>query len=141
MVGRLGYHHALVAGDVARDLRRQVVGLAACAGEDAGVDLTGHALDQHFTEFDDGAVQITRVRIERGGLLAQGFDHVRVAVANGRHVVVAVDVFAAVHVPQPAARAAHQVQRLVVEVLVGGAECCLAAGKQILVIHSATNLR
>jgi len=135
MIGRLGYHHALVTGHVPRDLRRQVVGLATGAGEDAGVDIAGHALDQHFAELDDRLVQVAGMGVERGRLPAERLDDPWMTMSDRDHVVVAVEVPAPVGVPKSRAFAAYQVQWPVEKILVGRAERFAATLDQLLVIH------
>ena len=60
-------------------------------------------------------IQVASVDVQRRRLTVHRFDHVPVAMADAGHVVVYVEVAAAVDVKQPDAFAAHQVQRVVVE--------------------------
>ena len=109
MIRSLGYHHALVAGDVARDLGSQIVGFTTGAGEDTGIDFCGHSGDQHFAKLYDAGMQIACMGIERGCLLAQGFYHPGVAMTHRNHVIVAVDVLAPIYIPELCAGTTHQV--------------------------------
>ena len=121
---------------MARNLHREVVGFAAGRIEDAGIEIARQPLHQHFAELDDALVQVARMRVERRGLVAQRFDDVRMAMTDRDHVVVTVEIFPAVDVPQGSTRAAHQVQRFVEETLVGRAERFVAACNQFLVGHT-----
>jgi hypothetical protein len=78
-------------------------------------------------------MQVTRVRVQRRRLVAQRFNHVRMAVPHRDHVIVTIEIFSAVGVPQRRARAAHQVQRLVVKILVCWPQRLAAARDQFLV--------
>ena len=135
VIGSLGDDNALLPADVARDLYREVVGFAAGAGEYAGLEIARQARSQAFAELDDAFMQVTRVRVQRRCLVAQRFDHLRMAVPHRDHVVITIEIFAAVGVPQRRARAAHQVQRLVVKILVCWPQRLAAARDQFLLAH------
>ena len=63
-------------------------------------------------EFDDGFVQVAAVHVQRRLLACHRLDHTRVGVTDAGHVVVHVDVAAAVGIEQVAALAADDVQRI-----------------------------
>jgi hypothetical protein len=71
-------------------------------------------------------VQVARVRIQRRRLARQRGDHVRVAVPDRGHVVVAVEVAPPIRVEEPGAFAAHEVHGAVVEEAITRPECAAA---------------
>ncbi|KAG1244415.1 hypothetical protein G6F68_015458 [Rhizopus microsporus] len=90
VVGQFRHDDAAGARMAARNAQRQVVGLAAGARE--------HRLRQRGRErghealgvFHHAVVQIARVRVQHRGLLGNGRDHARMAMAHRRHIVVGV---------------------------------------------------
>ena len=72
---------------------------------------------QSLGEADDAVVQVPAVHVQRGLLGRHGLCHAGIAVTHAGHVVVHVDVAAAVRVEELDALASHDVQRLGVEEL------------------------
>ena len=75
--------------------------------------------------------QIAGMGVERGGLARQRLDHLRVAVTHDRNIVVGVEIGAPLLVVHPHVRGAHDLQRLVVEQLVGRCQQARTAREQI----------
>src|SRR5690606_26564746 len=79
---------------------------------------------------ENALVQVARVGVEHRRLPADRLDHPRVAMADMRHIVVAVEIPPPVRIPQPDALAPHQMHRVIVEERHVAAEQPLAAGAQ-----------
>lgn len=118
---------SLGPGVRACDAHRQVVGLAAGAGEHRMCELGRQGGEQPLGVVEHTFVQVARVGVEHAGLAGNGLDHVRVAMADRGDVVVGVEMGPALGVVQPHAFATHRVQRRVVEQAVGRAEHARAA--------------
>ncbi|CAH0287427.1 hypothetical protein SRABI106_03429 [Rahnella aquatilis] len=127
MITEFGDDNAGAAGKIFGDTQRQIVRFAARAGEHYLAQLSGHGAHQFFGEVQDIFMQITGVRVQRGCLTHQRFQHMRMAMANGRHVVVDVEITAAISVIHPHAFAAHQMHWILVEQLVSRAQQTTAA--------------
>ena len=115
MVGVVRDDHALVPAHDAGDADREVVGLGAGAHEVADAKILRHRGRQPLRVAHDVVVQVARVRVEGRRLPRKRRHHVRVAVTDRGHVVVAIEVTAPVRVIDPGALAAHQVHGTVIE--------------------------
>ena len=115
VVGKLRHDHAFPAGPGPGKSHRQFVGLASRATEHADTKLVRKLGRQPLRVIERRLVQITGVGVEGLGLFADGFDHVRMAMADMGDVVVNVQVPAARCVVQPDAFAPDDVQRRIVE--------------------------
>ena len=115
MVGVVGDDHALVLADDPRDADGEVDGLGAGAHEVTDPQRFRHRRGEPLRVADDVVVQVARVRVQRRRLARQRGDHVRMAMPDRGHVVVAVEVAPAVRVEEPGALAAHEVHGTVVE--------------------------
>ena len=101
---------------------RQVIGLAAGAGEYDATELPRHGGEQLLGELQRLLGKVAGVGIERPRLAHQRFDHVAVAMTHDRDVVVGIQVGAAVLVIHPHSLRAYDLQRLLVEEPVRGGE-------------------
>ena len=115
----------------------QVVGLAAGADEHADVQRTRQRGEQALGQLEDRLVEISGVRVDSRGLRANGFDDVRVRVADVGHVVVGIQVASAGGVVDPGALAAHEMQGTIVELLIDGAQDLRASIRQRLELSLA----
>jgi hypothetical protein len=132
-----GDDEAVVAGDRTGDPHGQVVRLGAGADEHTDAEIAGQCRPEPFRIGNDVFVQVARMRIEGLRLAAEFGDHVRVAVSDGRYVVVTVEVAPAVGTEQPDPFPPHQVHGLIVEQPVGGSESPFTASQQIVVVAHA----
>jgi len=85
--------------------------------------------------------RISRVGVEQAGLGRDGFDDARVAVPHRGDVVVAIEVAAPVGVEEPDPFAAHEMNGLVVEELVGGSEGSASALQQLTFVRGSHSRR
>ena len=115
MIGGVGADDAGLAGRAARHAQRDLVGLGARAAEDDALDRRTVEGREALGEGDDAFVQIAAVDVERGLLARHRLDDMRVGMTDAGHVVVHVDVAAAVGIEQVDALAADDVQGRVVE--------------------------
>lgn len=122
VVGKARDDQPLCAGVGARDAHRQVVGLAAGAGEHGMAQRVRHGGQQALRVIQDALVQVARVRVELRRLAGNGLHHLWMAMADRCHIVIRIEVALAVGVVKPDAIAAHDVQRLLVEQAVRRAE-------------------
>ena len=125
MIGERGDDDALPAGVGAGDPQRQVVRFRARAGEHHVRQVGREGREQRLGIIQHGVVQIARVGVDLRGLPGDRLHDMRMGVPHRGDVVVAVEVAVAVHVEQPGALAAHQVNGMFVEQPVGRAEQAL----------------
>ena len=116
------HNHTFTAGVGLCHADGQIIGFGAGALEHDAVELVRHSGKDILRVMQDVLVQVAGVSVEHRCLLGQGFDHARMAMPNGGHVVVHVEVFLAIRIPQMGADALHQVDRIAVEQTVCGAE-------------------
>ena len=83
---------------------------------------------QALGEGHDAFMQVAAVDVERSLLPGHRLDDVGVGVTDTGHVVVHVEISAAVRIEQVDAFAPDDVQRRIVEQRGAGAECAVAAG-------------
>ena len=126
VIGRVGEDDAALAGGEPRRPHRHLVGLGAAAAEDDALDLRPVQRRQPLGEGDDAFVQIAAVHVQRRLLTRHRLDHIGVGVTDAGHVVVHVDVTAAVGVVEVGAFAADDVQRRAVEQRRAGAQRLVA---------------
>ena len=81
-------------------------------------------------------MQVARVGVERAHLLLRGIDDARVAVADVRHVVVAVEIAAAGLVEQVLHRAADDVDGPAVAEADVAADRTPARGQNLVAVHA-----
>ena len=111
VVRPLGDEARIGSGEGRRQAPGEVIGLRAGVDEHHRVEAVGHRCHQALGQLDDVFVEIARVGVERRGLTGDGVDNPRVSVPDHRHVVVGVEVAAAVGGLHPGARTADQVKR------------------------------
>jgi hypothetical protein len=129
----------MVARDRPGDLGRQIVRLRPGADEPARAEILRELLPQALSQFHDVLVQVPRVGVEQAGLGRDGLHDTRVAVPHRGDVVVAIEVATPVGVEEPDPFAAHQVDGLVVEELVGGSEGPASALQQVAFVHGSNS--
>ena len=115
VIGVVGRNDAHLARRGLGHAQGDVVGLAARAGQDRGGEIGRKVPGQALDIVQDRLVEIPRVRVQRGGLARNRFDHMGMAVPDMGHVVVAVEILLAVDIPQPDTLALHQVDRVVIK--------------------------
>ena len=135
MVGVLADDHALVLADHPRDADGEVDGLGAGAHEVTDPQRFRHRRGEPLRIADDVVVQVARVRVQRRRLAGQRGDHVRMAMPDRGHIVIAVEVAPPIRVEEPGALAAHEVHRAVVEQPVARPERAAAPLMQCVDVH------
>jgi hypothetical protein len=120
------------AGAGSSDAQGEVVGLAAGAGEHDVADLGREGRQQLLGVIEYGLVQIARMRVEEGRLSRDRLDDVRVAVPDGRHIIISIQIAIAGGIVEPNAFAAYELHRLLVEQPIGRPEQPVPAGDDVL---------
>ena len=115
MIGGLGDDESFAAGRDFGDPQRQIVGLAAGAGEDDLTDRRRKGRQKPVGIGVDAVVQIARMDVELGDLPADRLDHARMAMPDRGDVVVDVEIAAPLGVVHPDAFGADHPDRLFVE--------------------------
>ncbi len=115
VVGGLGDDESFAAGCDFGDSQRQIVGLAAGAGEDDLADRRRESRQKPVGIGVDAVVQVARVDVELGGLSTDRLDHTRMAMSDRRDVVVDVEVAAPLGVEHPDAFGPDHPDRLFIE--------------------------
>ncbi|KAG5725962.1 hypothetical protein E4T56_gene5253, partial [Termitomyces sp. T112] len=100
----------------------QIIRLAARAGQHHVRQIGLYRRQQTFGKFEDGFMQIARVRAQRGDLPGDGFHHIGMTMAQRDHVVVRVEIAAAVGIIEPDALAPHKMKRLLIHQPIGRAQ-------------------
>ncbi len=115
MVGGLGDDESFAAGRDFGDPQRQIVGLAAGAGEDDLTDRRGEGRQKPLGIGVDAVVQIARVDVELGDLPTDRLDHARMAMSDRWDIVVDVEVATPFRVIHPDAFGPDHSDRLFIE--------------------------
>ncbi len=135
MVRPLRDHDAVGARDDTSDLDGEIVRFGTRAHEEAHAEFAAEQRTKTFGQAHDLVVQIPGVRVEQSGLRADRLDDPWMTVPDRGNVVVAVEQLIPVNVDDPDALAANEVDRVVVEQLVGRGECLRAPPQQLLIGH------
>ena len=115
VIGVIGGDHACLAGQGLRHPQGDVIRLGPGAGHERGIERRAHRRGQRLDIVQNPLVQIPRMGVQRPGLRADRLDHTRMAMADMRHVIVAIQVFAPLGIPQLCAKAAHQMHWFIIE--------------------------
>jgi hypothetical protein len=118
-----------------RHLQGDIVRLAAGAGERQCRQARIERRDEPLGIVEQRFIEVARVDVERARLARERIDDVRMTVPDTRHVVVDIEVFATLAIPQPNAFAAHEMQRPVVEERRLRSEDAIAACEQLIDGH------
>ena len=136
MVGMVGADDASTAGSGSRHHQRDLVGLGAGAGEYRTLDGAVVEAGEPLRVVHDTVVQVTTMHVEGRHLARHRLDHVRVTVTDARHIVVHVDVSAAIRPKQRHPLAAHDVHRFLIEQRGARSEKSIPALRQVsLLVH------
>ena len=114
VIGGLQHDHVTLAGEGPRQAQRQFVGLAARVDEVTHAQRLWQKGGQLFGIAGDVIVQVARVGVEHAHLPLRRRHHARVVVSHVRHVVVRVQVLAALVVEQVLFPAAHDLERILI---------------------------
>ena len=131
MVSELGDDESAAPGHRLADAHRKIVGLASRTGEYHAAGLRQQCRQQLFGELQRLLGEITRVSVEHARLAGERFDYLRVAVADDGHIVIRIQITPTFLVVHPYALGAHDLQRLLVEQLIGRCQHACAARLQI----------
>ena len=115
VVGVIGCDDPALAGHGLDHAQGNVIRLRAGAGQDRGRQVAVKGRRQSLNIVENATVRVAGVGVERRSLPRDRLDHMGVAVADVGHVVVAVQVPAAVAVPDPDPLTTDQRHRLIVE--------------------------
>ena len=115
VIGVVGRDHAGLAGHRLRHAQRDVIRLGSGADHDHLAEVVLELAGQPFDVIQNIIVQVARVGVQRRRLFRDRLDHLGVAVADMRHIVVAVQIGPAVLVPHMHARGAGDMHRVVVK--------------------------
>ena len=106
---------AALAGDGFGHPERDVIGLRSRAGQDCGVQCCVKRAGKPLHIVQKQFVQVTGMRVQNTRLRADRIDHARVAMSDMRHIIIAVQVFSSLSIPDPNTVAAHDVYRVIIE--------------------------
>ena len=115
VIGRAGHDEARAAGPRLGDSQGEVVRLAARAGHHEMGDRRGEGRQQALGIGIDDRAQIARVDVEPGGLAGYRLDDTRMAMPDGRHVVVGIEIATAIRPGHPDARRLDHVDGVAIE--------------------------
>ena len=115
VVAEVAHDDPAVARRESGDPQGEFIGFSSRTREHRRVQRCCELRGQALGVLHDGLVQISRVQVQCRGLTGDGVDHMWMAMAHVRHVVVGIQIAAPVDILEPYALTAHEMHRLVVE--------------------------
>lgn len=115
VIGEVGCDDAGLARYRLRHVQGHVIRLAAGAGENCRIEAFVESRCQPFDIIQNSFMQIARMGVEGRSLTADRLHHTRMAMAHMRHIVIAIEIFAPVRIPEPDTLTLHQMHRVLIK--------------------------
>ena len=115
MIGIIHHHRAVATGNSAGNAHGKLCRFRPSASEQANVKLGRQCLSQRLRQFDDRFTEIARVRCQSLRLFRNRFGNARIGVAHRLHIVVKIDVSAALVIEQIGPFPANDMHRVMIE--------------------------